>query len=190
MDTYFELKAIPDPELLQSAVVGKLMQAMHGLLPSYQGRLGISFPGYGQARTLGGILRLHGSSDDMQELHSQLRKTPVVGSYSLITDLNRVPENISEHGIFKRMHTKSKSDINRLIQRHKNRGTWTQVLEAAIRDSYSQDVICPHVRLKSYSTGQPSFLLFVRKMVCKYPTENGKFNTYGLSKNGATVPLF
>lgn len=190
MDTYFDIKAIPDPELLQSEVVAQLMQSLHGLLPAYQGRVGVGFPGYGQSRTLGGILRLHGNVGDLKILHQHAKDHSVIRSYALITEMNNVPGKIAEYGIFKRLQVKGESDVKRLINRHKIRGTWTTDLEASIRQNYSKDIICPHVKLRSQSTNQPSFLLFVQKSVRKAPSETNKFNSYGLSQNGTTVPLF
>ncbi len=190
MDSYFELKAIPDPELLQSEVLAQLMQVTHGVLSDYDGRVGVSFPAYGQSRTLGGILRLHGEEVDLLKLQSQLGTNPVIRSYALITDVGFIPKKISDYGVFRRQHIKGASDIRRLISRHKKRGTWNEELEVAITQKYSQDVVCPHLKLKSSSTGQPSFLLFVKRTIQKYPSETVKFGSYGLSKDGSSIPLF
>jgi CRISPR-associated endonuclease Csy4 len=190
MDSYFELKAIPDPELLQSEVLAQLMQVTHGLIPAYEGRVGVSFPGYGQSRTLGGILRLHGNDTDLQKLQSQLNEQPVIRSYALVTDVGAIPKRIRDYGVFKRQHIKGRSDIRRLINRHKKRGTWTEELETAITHKYSEETICPHLKLKSSSTGQASFLLFVKREIQKKPSENREFGSYGLSKVGSTIPLF
>ncbi len=190
MDSYFELKAIPDPELLQSEILAQLMQGVHGLLPQYEGRVGIGFPGYGQSRTLGGIIRLHGNTNDLNKLHSQIINDPVIRSYSLVTDVQAIPEKVKEHVIFKRLHLKGKSDIRRLVERHRERGTLTDELETAISQRYSQRIFYPHVKLKSYSTGQASFMLFVKKSVRKTSSESKLFSAYGLSKQGSTIPLF
>lgn len=190
MDSYFELKAIPDPELLQSEILAQLVQVIHGLMPVYEGRVGASFPGYGQSRTLGGILRLHGKDTDLQKLQSQLIEQAVIRSYAQVTDVGAIPSKIHDYGIFKRLHIKGGSDIRRLINRHKKRGTWTEELETAITTKYSQATICPHLKLKSSSTGQASFLLFVKREIQKKASENMEFGSYGLSKAGSAVPLF
>jgi len=189
MDSYFEIKAIPDPELLQSAVVAQLMQSLHGLLPGYQGRVGLAFPGYGQARSLGGILRLHGSAEDLQRLHDQVGDLPVFSSYSLVTPVLAIPKSLAGHAVFQRLHVKGESHYRRQLKRHKANGTWTEELEQAIAANYRKTLICPYVSLKSYSTGQPVFLLFVERKP-KAEMESGDFNSYGLSKDGTTVPLF
>ncbi|MBN1007481.1 type I-F CRISPR-associated endoribonuclease Cas6/Csy4 [Amphritea pacifica] len=188
MDSYFEIKAIPDPELLQSAIVAQLMQALHGLLPAYEGRVGISFPAYGQARALGGILRLHGTSEDMQRLLDQAHDDSVLSNYALITDVLMVPEKVKGYALYRRRHVKGESDIRRLVKRHKARGTWTAELEEAIFAKYRQPRNCPHVTLKSYTTRQAKFMLFIEQEMQGKAVE-GEFNAYGLSK-GSTVPWF
>lgn len=188
MDSYFEIRAIPDPELLQSAVVAQLMQDLHKLLPAFDGRVGVSFPGYGQARTLGGIIRLHGSLHDLERLNFEVRNDPGMRSYGLIFDVSSVPENVKGFARFQRLHVKGGSHLRRLQQRHRSRGTWTKELEESISQKYEAQISCPHVSLKSASTGQPRFLLFIER----YGSENsvdGEFNAYGLSRT-ATVPLF
>ncbi len=188
MDSYFEVKAIPDPELLQSAVMGQLMQTLHGCLTDFDGRVGVSFPGYGQARTLGGILRLHGSSPDMDQLKFQLESKPTATSYGLLTDVAPVPSKLKGHALFQRKHVKGKSNIRRLEKYHRANGTWTADREKAIAEKYQQAVTYPHIVLKSHSTKQPKFLLFVEKKNVVQPI-SGEFNAYGLSKT-ATVPWF
>lgn len=48
MDSYCELKALPNPEIIQSAVIAELMQVLHKLLPACEGQIGLDFPAYGQ----------------------------------------------------------------------------------------------------------------------------------------------
>lgn len=188
MDSYFEIRAIPDPELLQSAIVANLMQKIHGLLPAYQGRVGLSFPGYGQARTLGGIVRLHGCAPDLERLNFEVRNNPDVRSYGLISDVSSVPGSVKGYAKFQRLHAKGNSHLRRLQQRHRARGTWTKELEESISKKYTLKVSCPHVVLKSASTGQSRFLLFIERCGSD-SSADGEFNAYGLSKT-ATVPLF
>ena len=188
MDSYFELKAIPDAELLQSAVVAQLMQTVHGLLPAFEGDVGLSFPGYGQARTLGGILRFHGGRQQLEQLSHQLCQNPTINSYALVTEVNAVPDRINGHAIFQRLHVKGESRIKRWRKHNQENGTWTAEREQAVTAKYRENIICPHVALKSHSTGQSRFLLFIQRRVSGEEVE-GKLNAYGLSKT-ATVPWF
>lgn len=188
MDSYFEISAIPDPELLQTAVVAQLMQELHRLLPAYDGRVGVSFPGYGQSRTLGGIIRVHGTTHDLDRLNFDVRNDPGIRSYGLISEVSSVPNSVKGYARFQRLHSKGGSHLRRLQQRHRSRGTWTKELEESISQKYAAPVSCPHVALKSASTGQSRFLLFIEKS-CSENSADGEFNAYGLSKT-ATVPLF
>lgn len=188
MDSYFEIRAIPDAELLQSAVVAQLMQDLHALLPAYEGRVGVSFPGYGQAGTLGGIIRLHGSLDDLERLNFEVRNDPGMRSYGLISDVSSVPENVKGFARFQRLHVKGGSHLRRLQQRHRSRGTWTKELEESISQKYATHMSCPHIALRSASTGQPRFRLFIHRSYSENAV-GGEFNAYGLSRI-ATVPLF
>lgn len=188
MDSYFEIKAIPDPELLQSAVVAQLMQELHGLLPAYDGRVGVSFPAYGQARTLGGIVRVHGKANELERLNFDVHNNATIRSYGLVTEVSAIPGSIKGYARFQRLHTKGGSHFRRLQQRHKARGTWTNELEESISRKYEATISCPHVALKSASTGQPRFMLFIERVGSESPAE-GKFNAYGLS-GMASVPLF
>jgi CRISPR-associated endonuclease Csy4 len=72
--------------------------------------------------------------------------------------------------------------------RHKARGTWTVELAQAIAEKYQQAIFCPHVILRSQSTGQPRVPLFVEKFNVRESVA-GEFSGYGLSKT-ATVPWF
>lgn len=188
MDSYFDIKAIPDPELLQSAVIGQLMQVVHGLLPAFEGRVGLAFPGYGQSRTLGGILRLHGMAKDLEKLAFEISNQATIRSYALVCPLAEIPGHASIHVEYQRLHTKGQSHYRRLEARHKARETWTSELEHAIAEKYREAIHCPHVTLKSKSNGN-RFLMFIAKKLHDHPV-NGSFNDYGLSVNGSTLPLF
>ncbi len=189
MDSYFELKALPDPEIIQSAVVSELMQAVHSLLINYDGRVGIDFPAYGQQRTLGGIIRLLGNQQDMDSLRSALAEHRSVQDYGLLTARNVIPDNISGYVCCSRRHTKgSNSRFQRLKKRHQARGTWSESLEQTILQKFAKPLHLPHVALKSASTGQ-RLLLFIERKHNKQQCP-GQYNSYGLGLGGASVPAF
>lgn len=188
MDSYFDIKAIPDPELIQSAVVGELMQAIHSLLPPFGGRVAVGFPAYGQVNTLGGIIRLYGIGSDLNDLHPLVLEQPGIGNYGLTTPIASIPETRKGYAAYSRLHVKGASHYRRLERRHKARGTWTDELADAIAKQYRQATHCPHVNLRSHTTNQ-RFILFIQQSRRKEAHE-GEFNAYGLSVNGATVPLF
>ena len=188
MDSYFDMKALPNPEIIQSAVLAHLMQQLHKLLPVFDGRIGLAFPAYGQQRTLGGIIRVLGESKDVEKLYDQLQCMADVSDYALLTSVEPTPMNITQYARYTRAHAKGNSRLQRLKRRHQAAGTWTDELAAAIASKYSQPLHLPHVSLNSVSSGQV-FILFVRRNVVQ---EQGKgaFNAYGLSLGDATVPVF
>ena len=188
MDSYFELKALPNPEIIQSAVVAELMQVLHKLLPSYDGRLGVDFPAYGQQHTLGGIIRLLGAKQDVETLHTALVQHPVIQDYALLTGVSTVPGTIGQYACYQRRQARGNSRFQRMKKRHQLKGTWTDELEQALQLKLSTPVRLPHVKLKSASTHQ-SFLLFVERKTSSKPLA-GDFNGYGLGLDGTTVPVF
>ena len=97
MDNYFDMKALPNPEIIQSAVLAHLMQQLHKLLPAFEGRIGLAFPAYGQQRTLGGIIRVLGESKDVDRLYDQLQCMVVVSDYALLTPIEPTPMGITQY---------------------------------------------------------------------------------------------
>lgn len=191
MDSYFDIKALPNPEIIQSAVVAHLMQNLHVILPEHKGRLGLSFPAYGQQNTMGGIIRVLGSGSDVSEFHQKLQRMPDVVDYGLLSEVNEIPL-ISQYACFTRLHAKGNSRFKRLKKRYQVNGTWTDELEQTVLAKYSVPIHGPHLNLRSSSTGQ-NFLLFVRKKVVNNSI-SGIFNSYGLGNSSsskiATVPWF
>lgn len=189
MDSYFDIKALPNPEIIQSAVVAHLMQALHKLLPQFQGRPGVDFPAYGQQRTLGGIIRLLGNEGDLQQLNEQIKKTAEFNNYAFVTECSSIPENIKKHAVYKRKHSKGNSRFRRLKNRHETKGTWSDELAKTVNEKFNLPSRLPHVCLSSASTNQPQFLLFIKERFIP-EAKIGLFNGYGLSLDGATVPKF
>ena len=188
MDSYFDIKALPNPEIIQSAVLGHLMQHLHQLLPAFDGRIGLAFPAYGQQRTLGGIVRVLGESKDSNALYHQLQDAADVSDYALLTRIEPTPANISRYVKYTRVHTKGSSHLKRLKRRHQEAGTWTDELASLIASKYSQPLHLPHVSLNSASSGQ-RFMLFVRRQIVQEQGQ-GVFNSYGLSLGEVAVPAF
>ena len=188
MDSYFEIKALPNPEIIQSTVVSYLMQSLHQLLPEFAGHIGIDFPGYGQQRTLGGILRVIGNGDDMRKLRDRAESSPDIANYALITPMNSIPASITQYIACTRVHARGASRLKRLKLRHQAKGTWTDELEAQVNSKLELGLHLPYVNLQSGSTSQ-RFKLFIKRSI----TNNqgtGLFNAYGLSLGEANLPKF
>ncbi len=188
MDSYLDIKALPNPEIIQSAVVAALMQSLHRMLPAYDGRIGVGFPAYGQQRTLGGIIRVFGAKEDIESLHANLNEDSNVANYALVMPLAVIPMNITKFASYKRYHVQGQSRLRRQQKRHEERGTWNQAIEQAMNEKLSETVNLPHISLSSSSTGQ-RFILFVKRQI-KKTSADGKFNAYGLSLFDATIPMF
>ena len=182
------MKALPNPEIIQSAVLAHLMQQLHKLLPAFDGRIGLAFPAYGQQRTLGGIIRVLGESKDVEKLYDQLQCMADVSDYALLTPIEPTPVNITQYARYTRAHAKGNSRLQRLKRRHQAAGTWADELATAIVSKYSQPLHLPHVSLNSVSSGH-AFMLFVRRNIAQ-ENGGGEFNAYGLSLGDGVVPVF
>ncbi len=187
MDHYIDLKALPNPEIMQSAVAAHLMQNVHEILPQYLGRVGISFPNYGLQQTLGGTIRLFAQADDLHDLHSTMQQSNDFRDYSLIGDVSQTPKQVKRHACFSRVQTKGNSRLQRLKKRHQARGTWSAELEQQVTAKYQDNIPLPHVIIHSTSTGQ-NFPLLIKHEWMSKPSA-GNFSTYGLSAT-STVPWF
>ncbi|PJE78628.1 CRISPR-associated endonuclease Cas6f/Csy4 [invertebrate metagenome] len=188
MDSYCEVKALPNPEIIQSAVMAELMQTVHALLPAFEGRIGVDFPAYGQQRTLGGIVRLMGTKADIHQLYAQLMNSRTVQDYALLTEPSDIPKQVSHYVCCQRRHTRGNSHFQRLKRRHQGRGTWSDKLEQAMLEKPTLSLSLPYVALKSGST-QQTFLLFIERKPTKH-RKIERFNGYGLGLEGSAVPLF
>jgi len=188
MNSYFEIKALPNPEIIQSTVVAYLMQSLHQMLPRYAGRIGLDFPGYGQQRTLGGILRIFGNEVDLADLRGRADCNPNIASYGLVTPVSPVPASIAQYVSCTRVHARGASRLKRLKLRHGAKGTWSDELEIQVIAKLQHGINLPHLNLSSGSTGQ-RFKLFVQRSVSS-SKGTGLFNAYGLSLGDARLPKF
>jgi len=189
MDHYFDIRAIPNPEIRQSAVMAHLMQQLHRLLPQYRRRIGLDFPGYRKKQGLGAVIRVFGIAQDIQAIRQQVANANDITEYSLITSTEEIPNTVEQFARYTRVHAKGNSYFNRLKRRHQTRGTWTAELELQIRSKANLRLSFPHINLRSDSTGQ-NFILFINRTRVAKPVA-GLFNGYGLSGSDiSTVPVF
>lgn len=185
---YANITAIEQTDLLQSQVVAHIIQTLHRFLPQYQGRIGISFPAYGQSRTLGGIIRLHGSETDLKALVYQLQDTGL-HDYALIGQAEPVPsEKIYGHARFSRRQRKAGSDLKRARKRLTEQGFSEAEINQRLQAKAEKitPINLPHVFLDSASTRQRYLLAINKQTIAE---QAGTFNSHGLSLS-ATVPLF
>ncbi|MDO5357338.1 MAG: type I-F CRISPR-associated endoribonuclease Cas6/Csy4 [Conchiformibius sp.] len=182
---YFELKAIPQADMLQNEVTAHLWYQLHCRLPAYGGRIGLAFPAYGIHRGLGGIIRLFGSQDDLHSLHTGLNG---LQDYALISPIQTVPAT-NRHLICQRIRPAGNSSFTRARKRWQAQNLPESEIIRRLQDWAAQIRPCtlPYAVLPSSSTGQ-RMNIFVRQTETDTAYQ-GNFNHYGLSSR-STVPHF
>ena len=184
---YIDITLLPDPEFSQAHLLGALMTKLHRVLVQLQADdIGISFPRYSlRPRTLGDLLRLHGSPAALQQLMAQ-PWLQGMRDHVRVTTLASVPPDAPHRAMRRRQF---KTNVERLRRRRmKRKGETAEQAEAAIPDSVGRNPGLPYAQLRSASTGQP-FCLFIEQGQEQPNATPGLFNSYGLSKT-ATVPWF
>lgn len=187
MDYYIDIRLRPDPEFPPPLLMGALFGKFHRALVALEADdIGVSFPGYSQRpRTMGEMLRLHGSAAALDKLMSQDWLTGMRDHIDMTT-LEEVPGS-AQHQLVRRRQFKTNAERlrRRRAQRH------SETLEEArvhIPDSVERKVTLPFITLRSLSTGE-RFCLFIEQGETRPEPVPGTFNRYGLSQ-GATVPWF
>lgn len=182
---YFELRAIPQVDMTEMETVGYLIEQIHRNLYPFKGKIGLSFPLYGHAKTLGGIIRLFGTEADLTSLRNAI--VAVIGDYAVFTAVKQVPEKVS-YATFQRSRPVEQSDINRAKRRWAAQGLSENEITQRMNQWLDKPTrTYPHLFLKSRSTQQRMVLHIRRVETVKART--GTFSNYGLSTE-ATVPIF
>lgn len=184
MDHFIDIKVLPDPEFLETTLMNALYAKLHRALVSHgKNSIGVSFPEH--TKSLGSVLRLHGTKNDLEQL-MEIQWIHGLRDYMQITAIETVPEN-AKYCVVTRVQ--SKSSVARLRRRSIAKG-WLTEGEANnhIKKDQEKRLTLPFLQLKSQSTGQ-SFRLFIRHSVISEQKKSGDFSTYGLSRN-SSVPWF
>lgn len=184
MDSYQDIRLLPDPEFGIELLMAALFAKLHRALGQYAaGKIGVSFPRAG--KTPGDRLRLHGSAEVLAEFNlTAWRKG--VNDHIESSDINTVPAGVKYRTVSR---VQVKSSAERLRRRSVKKGWMTeeQALEH-IPDSHSKRCNLPFIALKSLSTGE-GFRLFIRQGELRDSPTAGAFGSYGLSGT-TTVPWF
>ena len=184
---YIDIILLPDPEFSHAHLLGALVSKLHRALVQLRADdIGISFPGYSlRPRTLGAVLRLHGSEAALQRLMQQ-PWLQGMRDHVQCTQAAPVPDGAALCLVQRRQF---KTNAERLRRRRMRRkGESAEQAAAAIPDSVARMPDLPYVQLRSASTGQP-FCLFIEQKAGHDASGQGSFNTYGLGL-GAQVPWF
>lgn len=184
MDSYQEIRILPDPEFGTELLMAALFAKLHRALGQHAaGTIGVSFPHYAQKP--GNVIRLHSTAERLKAF-GQTLWLKGLNDHVDITEICDVPAG-AQYCCFSRVQVKSSAE--RLRRRSVKKG-WLNEAEAPERipDSKSQATSLPFIQVKSLSTGE-AFRLFIRRgALLKEPVEGG-FGAYGLSAV-ATVPWF
>jgi len=144
--------------------------------------VGLSFPDYGEY--LGHSIRLHGTAEQLSVFHGK----SWLGQHALTihhSDIQPIPTQVS-HATFSRVQqNQSASKLRRFISRNQPTDEQIRAYKAKMHQSGLQE---PFVELKSSSTEQ-LHRIYIRKEM-KDSAQAGSFTSYGLSKDGSTVPVF
>ena len=184
MDSYLDIEVLPDPEISSPVLMNNLFAKLHRALVEYShGKVAVSFPKYG--KTLGDVLRLHGSRDALERVMVQpwfkgLR------DYTSVGNTSPVPDNIQGYRTTFRVQQKSQHNIRR---RAVAKG-WLSEEEALhkIPDAKQKRLSLPFVQIKSQSTNQQMRLFIECGALLEKPVA-GHFSSYGFSRE-ATIPWF
>jgi CRISPR-associated endonuclease Csy4 len=184
MNHYINIKIFPDAELNQSFLLNKVYAKLHKALFDLQNNtIGVGFPQY--KKTLGGVLRIHGAKQDLEQLQD-LHWFGRLSDYCDASEISEIPENIEGYRTVSRIQTTmSQSKLNRLIKRRHI--TEDEVKQYKVK-MFSKGLTNPYVELQSASNGHKHRRYIAFGELQKSPVE-GEFDSFGLSKT-ATVPWF
>ncbi|WP_018719046.1 type I-F CRISPR-associated endoribonuclease Cas6/Csy4 [Arhodomonas aquaeolei] len=187
LDHYLDIRVLPDPEFQQSMLLGALVSKLHrGLVGIDADDIGISFPAHQtDPRTLGDVLRLHGTADRLHEL-TGLRWLTGMRDHVDRGGIRAVPDGAA-HRVVRRRQYKTSAERLRRRRMRRHDETYEQAC-AQVPDSVERQVTTPFVTVRSSSTGR-AFSLFIEHGDCGPDPVPGAFSTYGLSRT-ATVPWF
>lgn len=184
---YIDITLLPDPEFSHAHLLGALVAKLHRVLVQLRaGDIGISFPRYSlRPRSLGDVLRLHGTEAALQRLMVQPWLQGMSDHVQLMA-LLPVPPNAERCLVQRRQFKTSAERLRR--RRMRRKGETAEQVAALIPDSIERAPDLPYVQLRSTSTGQ-AFCLFIDQKVVLTGMGSGNFNTYGLGEDAA-VPWF
>lgn len=187
---YIDITLLPDPEFSHAHLLGALVAKLHRALVQGQCTdIGVSYPQHiGQPmarRTLGAVLRLHGTPEALQRLMGQ-DWLKGMRDHTRVGEPLPVPAHAQHRSVRRRQF---KTNVDRLRRRRMQRkGETAEQAAAAIPHTVERRPDLPFVQLRSSSTGQPFCLCVEHGPLLPQPVP-GPFNAYGLSQD-ATVPWF
>lgn len=183
MKHYLDITVLPDPEFSETTLMNALYSKCHRALgKNAGGEIGVSFPRH--KKTLGPLLRLHGTNEKLDFLMST-HWLKGLSDYTVVTNVQSVPEFVEHRTV---EHVRKKSAANKR-KRSVSKGWLTaEEAEERIQDTGSHLLTLPFAQLFSLSN-QNKYKVFIRHSELKVESRVGSFSSYGLS-NVASVPWF
>lgn len=192
MKAYIEITLLPDAEVGQYFLWGKLFQQVHLALVEMKAAdgsipIGLSFPEYSDERNfLGKKLRLFAREESLLEQLNIRQWLDRLSDYLHITSIRAVPEKVSGYARYRRVQTQSSKQ--RLARRKaKREGATLEQAMLKLEGFQEQVTPLPFVMMQSLGNKQ-KFRLFIAKDKIEQAIDNG-FGSYGLSSE-STVPEF
>ena len=183
MNSYIDIRLLPDPEFQATVLMNALFPKLHKALCDLSATdIGVSFPKVGV--TLGGVLRLHSTEQRLQQL-MQLNWLGGMSGYCEVSEVLGVPDNCQYRTLSRLKPAMSQSKLNRLIKR----GTiQPQQVKDYRAKMFSKGLDNPYLEIQSGSNGQ-RYRRYIQFGELRDASVSGAFDQFGLSKI-ATVPWF
>jgi CRISPR-associated endonuclease Csy4 len=183
---YIEIKLLPDPEFPPVVLMNALYGKLHRLLTTLDAcDIGVGFPDVESAGgTLGLRLRLFGEAATFARI-ADTDWMKGMRDHCSVSSATDVPDDCM-HRVVRRIQVKSNPE--RLRRRMAKRKAVSLAAAAeAIPDKVAQQSNLPYVKIRSQSTGQ-IFPIFIEHGPLLATPVTGRYNAYGLSLDGATIP--
>ena len=198
MRNYIEITLLPDVYITLNFLWEKVYQQLHLALVEIQDsdktvRVGVAFPEYRcdtekNAYQLGSKVRLFSPIRETLEAVNINQWLLRLSNYVHISSIRNVPGKNQSYTIFKR--SQPKNNNHKMAKRKAQReGISLEQALSYFKGRKEQYSLAPFVRIKSMSSNNQYRLIILQEKVNENH-QKGIFSTYGLSKNGSTVPLF
>jgi CRISPR-associated endonuclease Csy4 len=183
MNHYTQITLRPTIIIKPNVLLNNVFVQLHQALVNMKSEdIGVSFPKC--HLSLGNVIRIHGTKERLLEL----AELEWLGDYKVLCDILEtapIPKE-TKHRRFSRIQPKSMAKLRRYV---KNGKIPKEEIGQQKRKILSQGIDNPFLDLDSKSTGE-NYRLFVRIDDPIDTPTLGKFNTFGISKEGTTVPWF
>lgn len=187
LTNYLEFRLLNNTEIKINILRNQLFFQIHRAILPMNGRAGISFPGYdkNQKSPLGNIIRVFGSNADLANFLTNLSIVPI-RDYIDVSGINNTPD-CCQYVSFSRIQPKGYSAMRRFLRRNKDE---TKKQGFYDKEGYNNFVYnLPYINY--YSTSTKNYVrVFIKMGNPTIESKNGGFSSFGLSKEGSTVPHF